>query len=176
MTYELQPRASGATEPASEGSALRTAFVREAIVQYRGRGLKVEAPIRRPLQAIELARRVVRDEAREHFLALYLDGRHKPIAHSVVSVGTATASLVHPREVFQTAVLTGAVALIVLHNHPSGDPSPSSEDQEVADRLRKAGNILGIQLLDSITWTHRGREYASLREQGNPTFSEHGPG
>ena len=153
------------------GSDLRTAFVREAIVQYRGRALKVETPIRDPMQAVSLARRVVRDEAREHFVALYLDGRHKPIAHSVVSIGTATASLVHPREVFQTAVLSGAVGLIVLHNHPSGDPSPSREDQDVATRLQEAGKILGIQLLDAITWTHRSSAYVSLRERQHPAFS-----
>ncbi len=170
MTYD-QPPPTPEASPEPGRSDLRTAFVREAIVQYRGRGLKVETPIREPMQAVRLARRVVRDEAREHFLALYLDGRHKPIAHSVVSIGTATASLVHPREVFQAAVLSGAVGLIVLHNHPSGDPSPSREDQDVASRLQKAGKILGIQLLDAITWTHRNSEYVSLRERGDPAFS-----
>ncbi len=100
--YDESPPASPAEEP-----ALRTTFVREAYVRYRGRSLKAPS-IRGPAQAVDLARRIVRDEAREHFLALYLDGRHRPIAQSVVSVGTATASLVHPREVFQTAVLSGA--------------------------------------------------------------------
>ncbi|MCG8556554.1 MAG: JAB domain-containing protein [Proteobacteria bacterium] len=114
--------------------------MREAIVQYRGRRQRVASPIREPHQAVELARRIVRDHAREHFLALYLDGRHRPIAHAVVSVGTATASLVHPREVFQTAVLTGAVALLVLHNHPSGDPAPSREDRGT---LAQGGHPLG---------------------------------
>ncbi len=175
MKYDEPPTTIEVARPARGKPDLRTAFVREAIVQYRGRGLRVETPIRRPDQAIDLARRVVRDEAREHFLALYLDGRHKPIAHSVVSVGTATASLVHPREVFQTAVLSGAVALIVLHNHPSGDASPSLEDKNVATRLQKAGDILGIRLLDSITWTHRNPTYISLREKEHPAFSDLGP-
>lgn len=152
------------------GSKLRTAFVREAIVQYRGHRLKVESPIRQADQAVDLARRVVRDESREHFMAIYLDARHRPIAHSVVSVGTATASLVHPREVFQAAVLSGAAALLVLHNHPSGDPNPSSEDNEVTSRLEEAGKILGIRLLDSIIWTHDG-PFVSLREQKPSLFS-----
>jgi len=106
----------------------------------------------------------VDDDAREHFLAVYLDGRHRPIAHQVVSVGTATASLVHPREIFQPAVLAGAVALLVLHNHPSGEASPSKEGREVTDRLKKAGEILGINLLDSIVWTRDG-SFHSIREE-----------
>lgn len=149
--------------------SLTTCFVRKAIVQYRGRALKAAA-IREPWQAVDLARRIVRDHAREHFLAIYLDGRHRPLAHSVVSVGTATASLVHPREVFQAAVLTGAVACLILHNHPSGDPNPSREDEEVTKRLREAGKILGIQVLDSIVWTHRGRGYLSFRERSPEMF------
>ena len=108
-------------------------------------------------------RRAVTDHAREHFVALYLDGRHRPVAHQIVSVGTATASLVHPREVFQPAVLLGACALIVARNHPSGDPSPSVEDRDVTKRLAQAGKLLGITLLDSIVWTHEGT-FASLRE------------
>jgi DNA repair protein RadC len=143
----------------------QTCFVRDVAVRYRGRGLKVAAKITSPSEAVALARKVVQDDAREHFLALYLDGRHRPIARSVVSVGTATASLVHPREVFQAAVLVGAVALIVLHNHPSGDPTPSPEDREVTHRLRKAGELLGIRLLDHIVWTKDAR-FHSFRESG----------
>jgi DNA repair protein RadC len=86
-------------------------------------------------------RQVVTDDAREHFVAIYLDGRHRAIGHQVVSVGTATASLVHPREVFQPAILAGACAVIVGHNHPSGDPSPSPEDRAVTLRLEHAQQI-----------------------------------
>ncbi len=159
------------SEPPPEPPSLRVVFVREAIVQYRGRAVRTEAPIQESDQAVAYARRVVRDHAREHFLALYLDGRYRPVAHSVVSVGTATASLVHPREVFQTAVLSGATACIVLHNHPSGDPSPSAEDQAVTKRLREAGAILGIQLLDSIVWSHASPRYASIRELNPAAFA-----
>lgn len=145
------------TQSPSPDGPLRTVFIREAIIKYRGRGVRTEDPIREPFHAVAFARRVVRDEAREHFLAMYLDGRHRPVAHSVVSIGTATASLVHPREVFQAAVLTGSAAVIVLHNHPSGDPKPSTEDHDVTKRLARAGQILGVSLLDSIVWTHSGR-------------------
>ena len=81
----------------------------------------------------------------------------------MVSIGTANLALVHPREFFQLAILTGSVAIIALHNHPSGDPTPSQQDIEVTDRLRKAGEILGIQLLDHIVWTRDGA-YVSLAE------------
>jgi DNA repair protein RadC len=91
--------------------------------------------------------------SREHFAALHLDGRHNPIAYEVISMGTATASLVHPREVFQTACRIGTVALIIAHNHPSGDPTPSAEDLEVTQRIGKAGKILGIHLIDHIIVT-----------------------
>jgi len=81
-------------------------------------------------------RRRIHDDAREHFVALYLDGRHRAIADAIiVSIGTATASLVHPREVFQRAIAVGACTLLIGHNHPSGDPSPSPVDLEVMRRL-----------------------------------------
>lgn len=112
---------------------------------------------------VEFPRRVVRDDAREHFVELYLDGRHRPIAHQVVSIGTASASLVHPREVFQPAILVGACAVIVAHNHPSGDPTPSREDREITQRLSQAGALLGVSLLDSVAFTRKGR-FVALRE------------
>ena len=89
-------------------------------------------------------------------MALFLDSRHQPISYSIVSVGTANQSLMHPREVFQPAILAGAAALIVLHNHPSGDPSPSRQDYDVTQRLQDAGKLLGIPLLDHIVWTRDG--------------------
>lgn len=150
-------------------AAVETTRVREVVLQYRGRALRAPDVIREPAAAVDLARRIVRDDAREHFLAVYLDGRHRPIGHSVVSIGTATASLVHPREVFQSAVLLGAVSVLLLHNHPSGDPSPSREDREVTDRLRDAGRILGIRLLDHIVWTRHG-SYHSFRESSLSEF------
>lgn len=158
-------------EPETEAprAASETTRVREVVLQYRGRALRAPSVIREPAGAVDLARRIVRDDAREHFLAVYLDGRHRPIGHSVVSIGTATASLVHPREVFQSAVLLGAVSVLLLHNHPSGDPSPSREDSEVTDRLRDAGRILGIRLLDHIVWTRHGG-YHSFRESSPAEF------
>ncbi|RIL03534.1 MAG: hypothetical protein DCC71_14900 [Proteobacteria bacterium] len=77
--------------------------------------------------------------------------------------GTVSASLVHPREVFQPAILVGACAVIVAHNHPSGDPTPSREDREITQRLAQAGALLGVSLLDSVVFTRKGG-FVALRE------------
>jgi DNA repair protein RadC len=138
-------------------------FTREIAIRYVGRAKRVPATVGTPLAAVALMRQVVTDDAREHFVAIYLDGRHRAIGHQIVSVGTATASLVHPREVFQPAILAGACAVIVGHNHPSGDPSPSPEDRAVTLRLAAAANLLGLHLLDSLVWTRRGT-FVSLQE------------
>ena len=142
-----------------------TVAVREVEIRYRGRGLTTRAPISRPDHFVHLARRIVSDDAREHFLAVYLDGRSRPIGHSIVSVGTATASLVHPREVFQSALLLGAVSVLVGHNHPSGDPKPSVDDERITERLCKAGELLGIRVIDHVIWT-RGTAFHSFVERG----------
>lgn len=83
-------------------------LIREAVVRYRGPRRRASEAIRTPAEAARFVRQVVQGDAREHFVAVYLDGRHRAIAYQVVSVGTATASLVHPREVFQPAVGLGA--------------------------------------------------------------------
>ena len=137
-------------------------MIREAVVTYRGPRRSLSEAIRHPIDVARFVRKLIGNDAREHFVVIMLDARHKAIAYQVVSVGTATASLVHPREVFQGAVGTGAIAIIVAHNHPSGDPSPSREDREVTERLIQAGKVLGISLLDSVVVTDRGHE--SLRE------------
>jgi DNA repair protein RadC len=143
-------------------------MIREAVVSYRGPRRKLPESLRNPVDVARFVRRIVGNEAREHFLVLMLDARHKPIAYQVVSIGTATASLVHPREVFQAAVGAGAVAVIVAHNHPSGNPSPSREDRDVTERLVRAGEVLGIRLLDSVVITDSG--YVSLREEDPGKF------
>ena len=106
----------------------------------------------------------LRDARHEHFLVVLLDGRHRVLREAAVSQGTLTASLVHPREVFRPALREAAAALILVHNHPSGDPTPSAEDREVTRRLVEAGEILGIPVVDHVVVAERG--YVSLREQG----------
>jgi DNA repair protein RadC len=106
----------------------------------------------------------LRDAPHEQFHLLLLDGRHRLLRETMASRGTLTASLVHPREVFRPALREGAAALVVVHNHPSGDPAPSAEDREVTRRLVQAGALLGVPLLDHVVVAERG--WVSLREQG----------
>ncbi|MGE0494561.1 MAG: DNA repair protein RadC [Vulcanimicrobiota bacterium] len=104
------------------------------------------------------------DYDREHFVALYLDARRRVIGQETVSVGTLTASLVHPREVFAPALQRRAATVVVAHNHPSGDPTPSAEDVALTRRLVRAGELLGVELLDHIVVGRWG--FASIRELG----------
>ena len=92
----------------------------------------------------------IRDKKQEYFVCLTLDGANRLIAKRVISIGTLTASLVHPREVFAEAVTDRAASIIVAHNHPSGNLEPSIADKEVTERLRQAGEILGIEVLDHL--------------------------
>jgi len=100
----------------------------------------------------------------EEFVVVLLDAKHAPIAYQVVSVGSLTLSIVHPREVFKLACMANAAAIVCAHNHPSGDPTPSQEDRVLTDRLVKAGEILGIQVLDHLV-IGDGR-YVSFADQG----------
>jgi len=136
--------------------------IRAVEVRYRGANLKVERVVG-PAEAAAFGRKVVSDHAREHLVAVYLDGRHHPIAYQIVSVGIADQTLVHAREVLQPAILVGANALVLMHNHPSGDPTPSPEDREVTRRIAEAAKIIGISLLDHIVFTHSG-PYTSIAQ------------
>lgn len=86
----------------------------------------------------------------EHFVVLVLNARNRIIAEKTISIGSATGTVVHPREVFKEAITRNATAVIVAHNHPSGDPRPSKDDNEITKKLVKAGYTLGIPVLDHI--------------------------
>ncbi len=128
------------------------------------RRLREGDPIRGPEDLFRHFHASLRDAPHERFLVVLLDGRHRVLREVLTSQGTLTASLVHPREVFRPALREGAAALVVVHNHPSGDPSPSVEDREVTRRLVRAGALLGVPLLDHVVVAERG--YCSLREEG----------
>lgn len=129
----------------------------------------LDREINNPREAAELGREIIAEEIatydREHFVALYLNTKNRPVGYQVISVGTLTAALVHPREVFKGALLCNAYAVIIAHNHPSGDPTPSKEDKEITRRLKEAGQVLGIDILDHLVIGHNGR-YTSFRERG----------
>ena len=105
-----------------------------------------------PEKAVELLADI-RDKKQEYFVCLTLDGANRLITKRVVTIGTLTASLVHPREVFADAIADRAASIIVAHNHPSGSLEASQADREVTNRLRQAGELLGISLVDHIIIT-----------------------
>lgn len=94
------------------------------------------------------------DADKEHFVLLALNNKNRVIGFKVISTGSLTASLVHPREVYRAALYFDAAAVIFLHNHPSGDPAPSPEDIEITKRLKECGDLFGIRVLDHIVLGH----------------------
>jgi DNA repair protein RadC len=103
-------------------------------------------------------------ETKEHFLALHLDGKNRIVCLDRVSVGSLNQSVVHVREVMKSVLISSAAAIILIHNHPSGDPSPSPEDMTITRRLKEAGELIGIPVLDHIIIGDG--EYVSFAERG----------
>lgn len=108
--------------------------------------------------------RYLTQETKEHFLALHLDTKNKIICVDQVSVGSLTASIVHPREVMKSCMLSSCAGLILVHNHPSEDPTPSREDIEITKRIKECCDLMGIRLLDHIVIGSD--EYVSLADRG----------
>lgn len=106
--------------------------------------------IKSPDDAAGLVMEEMRHFDREHFRAILLNTKNQVIGTDKVSVGTLNSSAVHPRELFRNAIKRGAASVILVHNHPSGDPSPSREDKDITLRVKEAGNIIGIDVLDHI--------------------------
>jgi len=125
-------------------------------------------PIRSPEDVKQIAQQELipemRNHDREHFLVLYLDRKGGLIVKELVSVGGLHSSIVHPREVFKTAVKRSAASVILAHNHPSGDPTPSQDDINITRRLVEAGSIIGIEVLDHVVVGES--NYCSLKEKG----------
>ena len=147
--------------------------VYEANIQY------TETLFEVPFTALDTPQKVVeymkdvndRYPFNEVFEVIVLNRKSKPMGRHLVTLGTATASLVHPREVFRIAILAGATAIVVVHNHPSGDPAPSSADLMVTRQLREASRFLDIELLDHVILGRpeqdpAGRGFYSFREAG----------
>jgi DNA repair protein RadC len=156
----------------------------EELIREKGIGLAKAASIK---AALEMGRRIamdveirnlikspddvkqmliqeMRDYDREHFMVLYLDRKGGLIVKESISVGGLHSSIVHPREVFKTAVKRSAASIILAHNHPSGDPTPSKEDIDITRRLIEAGQIIGIEVLDHVVIGEN--RYCSLKEKG----------
>jgi DNA repair protein RadC len=134
-----------------------------------GRRLVAASPeertkIRSPRDVFNLLGPMLREEKREHFMALLLDARNGVLRTRTISVGDLASSIVHPREVFAEAIRHSAASIIIAHNHPSGDPTPSTEDIAVTTRLAEAGELLGIEVLDHIVLGEV--TFTSMKEKG----------
>ncbi len=118
--------------------------------------------VRGPEQIYDLTRDI-RSANREHFVGFYLNARHQVLRRAIISIGSLNASIVHPREVFLSAIALSAASLVLAHNHPSGDPTPSEEDLAITRRLSEAGRLLGIELVDHVVVARDA--YVSFRER-----------
>jgi len=146
--------------------------VRELVVSYTPMRQSLPVPVTgrltTPRDAAVLASALLADATVEKVLALHVTTKHELIGIHVVSTGTLDSAIVHPRDVFKAACLSNAAGLLLVHNHPSGDPTPSPDDRALVARLRAAGDLLGVELLDALIVTDRidGLRYFSFREAG----------
>jgi len=115
-------------------------------------------------QAVFDSLKDIRNHKKEHFIAIYLDTRNQEITREIISIGTLNSSLVHPREIFEPAIRHLAASIIIVHNHPSGDASPSKEDMFITEKLIQSGILLDIKILDHIIIVDQG--YISFHEKG----------
>lgn len=148
------------------GRAVRFAAARELGRRLAQPAAPERLRVRGPDDLSALLQRELGGLDREHVLGIYLDTRHCVLAVRTISVGSLDASLVHPREVFRSAVALQAAALVVAHNHPSGCAQPSGDDLELTRRLARCGRLLGIELLDHLVVGDG--ELVSIREYGWP--------
>jgi DNA repair protein RadC len=125
---------------------------------------RAKIPVASPADVACLVMEEMRNYRREHFRVVMLDVKNKVLGMEEVSIGSLNTSLVHPREVFRPAVIKSCAGIILIHNHPSGDPTPSPEDLEVTRRLCEAGRLMGIEVLDHVVIGDR--QFFSFREKG----------
>lgn len=143
---------------------MNTIQIREVNVQY-GKKRKLPDTISGGGSAYRFLKSILPNNSQEHLIALYLDGAHQPIAYSIVCTGLATSCPIHPREVFQRAILVGAYSVILAHNHPSDKTDPSQEDRTVTKQMSEAAKVLGLRLLDHVIISET-NGYYSFAENG----------
>jgi DNA repair protein RadC len=123
------------------------------------RGLQIKSPV----DCADYIAEEVKHLEQEHFIGVYLDTKNRVLAKKTLFVGSLNRSLVHPREVFKEALKHGCASIIVCHNHPSGDPTPSTQDISITKRLMEIGELMGIEILDHLVIGTDG--YISMREE-----------
>lgn len=133
-------------------------LVKESCLLYK------ERSVRSPEDGYQLIKLFLADKDREYFIVASLDTKNQPVSINICHIGSLNASIVHPREVMKSAILSNAASIIVGHNHPSGQPEPSKEDIDVTKRLVEAGKIIGIDVIDHIIVGDE--TYTSLKEKG----------
>ncbi|MDH4619996.1 JAB domain-containing protein [Brevibacillus sp. AY1] len=146
-------------EAAKRVNIVRVQMVRESSLLYPQRRIRMAK------DAVGLFQTFLQESDREQFFLLCLNTKNEPTAIHTVSVGSLDSSIVHPRETFKIAIISNSASVIVAHNHPSGDPTPSQPDLDVTKRLQEAGELLGIPVLDHIIVGTEGA-YVSLKEGG----------
>ena len=117
-----------------------------------------------PKEVYKIIAEYLKGVDREHLVLITLDTKNVTTSITTISIGSLNTSIVHPREVFKTAILSNAASIILAHNHPSGDSTPSKEDINITDRIKESGKILGIDLLDHLIIGDD--SYISLKEKG----------
>lgn len=144
--------------PAKRVNIVSLKLVKESSMLYKDRS------VRSPEDGYKLLKQFLEDKDREHFIVVALDTKNQPVSINICHIGSLNASIVHPREVMKSAILSNAASIIVGHNHPSGKVEPSREDIDVTKRLVEAGKIIGIDVLDHIIVGDD--TFTSLKEKG----------
>lgn len=144
--------------PAKRVDIVSVRLVKETSLLYKNRS------IRSPEDGYDLFKQFLGELDREYFVVMCLDVKNQPTAINICHIGSLNASIVHPREVMKTAILSNSASILVAHNHPSGQPEPSPEDIDVTKRLAEAGKIMGIELIDHLIIGEN--RFISLKEKG----------
>ena len=128
----------------------KTMIVKEIAQRYGEKRIQPGEPFIRSTQVFDHFRLRLGEAVQENFYTLIMDNKHRIIKEQLITVGTLNQSLVHPREVFAPAIELRAAAIILVHNHPSGDPQPSTQDQQITKRFCEVGELVGIKVLDHV--------------------------
>jgi len=164
--FRGNPEYAAVAAPLERGARHRVPRYHVSVVRDVGSYWVPVRQVTLPATVASLARQVIEDLGadREYMFILALDTKHQVIGLNMVSMGSLSASIVHPREVFKALLLLNAHSFVCFHNHPSGDPNASAEDVAITQRLHDAGELIGISLLDHIIVAEGG--YMSMRETG----------
>lgn len=144
------------------------------VIAEKGVEYKTPVPVRTPADTYNQCRQLQHLD-QETFAVLLLNGRHNMISNEIICIGLVNSTLIHSREFYRRAIMMNACSVIAVHNHPSGDPSPSSEDLKITKKLVEAGNIIDIKLIDHVIigkeFDNGQLPYFSIRENGLVEFS-----